>query len=54
MTIRFSYCHKPPAAYHRSFFGVKGLVFRVVYVMCWVGGVEVVELGVFIMGFGRY
>ena len=45
MTIRFSYYDKPPAAYHRSFFGIKDLVFRVVYVMDWPGGVEVPELG---------
>ena len=54
MTIRFSYCHKPPTAYHRSFFEVKYLVFTVVYVIGLVGGDEVPELGVFVMGLGRY
>ena len=52
MTIRFSYCHKPLAAYHRSFFGVNGLVFSEVYVMDWSDDDEVSELWVFVMGFG--
>ena len=54
MTMRFSYCHKPSAAYHRSFLGANGLVFKVVYIIGWSCGDEVAELGVFIMGFGRH
>ena len=50
--VRFWQYDKQLAVYHRFFFGVKWLVFSVIYVMGQQGGDEVPELGYFIMRFG--
>ena len=54
MIVRFLYCHKQPAAYDVNFFCDNWLVFRVVYVIYPLSFLQVPELGVFVMGFGRY
>jgi hypothetical protein len=51
MILRLLYYDKQVAVCDKKFLGVKGLIFRVVYVRSLPGDVQVPVLGFFVMGF---